>query len=468
MALKKVFLTKVYYAFGAQFVAIVLSLVLVLGLPKVISVEEYGYWQLFILYGSFIGLFLLGLSDGVYLLYGGKEFNDLDWAEIKSKVIFTLFVQSLFAAIIIIWFIGISLDKTRLLVFISSAIFLVIGNLITLLGFILLATDKIKEYSKAVFLEKGIFLFFLVILFFIHELTVYTIIGGFLISKLASLIYLSKFFTQIRKVKRLGLKPTFSLVKKDCIFGFTLMLSNLTDAGILGIGKFIIEDRWNIETFAKISLSLSAVFFFMVLITQVSLVLFPTLRKFSADQQSKTLKISIDFLSYLLLGCYIGYYPLIHILTGWLPQYANGLRFLIILMPICLYEGKMQIINKTYMKVLNKQNLLFLINICILGGCLISIMIAGYYYDSLEGVVYCILACIALRSIIVQVVLYRIYSIHSQGQIMNDLILSILFVLVTLTYSSWKALSIYCIAYGLFLLIERRKIKRIFRLALSS
>lgn len=465
MGLRKTFLNNIYYAFGAQFVSIALSLVLVLGLPKVISIEEYGFWQLFILYNSFIGIFLLGVSDGVYLLYGGKEFKDIDPAVIKSKLKFTLFSQFIFFAIIIS-LVGIFMpNTTKSLIIICSGIFLVIGNLITYLGFILLATDKIKEYSKAVFLEKGAFLVLILLLFFIHRLNLYEIISIFLISKLISLTYLLQYYRGLRKVKVLRLKETFSLIKKDSFFGITLMLSNMTDTFILGIGKFVIEDHWDIKTFAKISLALSAVFFFIVLITQVSLVLFPALRKISIDRQGKALTMSIDMLSFLLLGFYIGYYPLIHFLSLWLPKYEQGLSYLIILMPICLYEGKMQIINKTYMKVLNKQNLLLVINLCILLLCFLSITFSAYFLSSLTGVVYCIMGCIALRSIITQIILYRIYQIRSQGQIINDLLLTVLFVWITLQYSTWLALSVYVSLYILYLFFERGKIKALFRYA---
>jgi len=467
MRSRKAFLTKIVYAFSAQVVSIVLSLILVLGLPKVITIEEYGFWQLFILYNSFIGLFLLGLSDGVYLLYGGKGFKDLDPRKIKSELLFTLLSQIFFSVIIILLILFFQPKGVKQWVLIYSSFFLVIGNFITVLGFILLATDRIKEYSKAVFLEKATFLVLIIILYIINQLNLYEIIGIFLISKLVSLRYLLNFYKGIKNVKILELKDLFPVIKKDSVFGITLMLSNLTDTFILGIGKFVIESRWDIKTFAKISLSLSAVFFFIVLITQVGLVLFPTLRKVSVSKQGEVLSISIDFFSFLLLGFYIGYYPAIRALSSWLPAYEQGLQYLVILMPICLYEGKMQIINKTYMKVLNKQNLLLMINISALLLCLIGTIFSGYYLNSLTGVVYSILGCIALRSIVTQIILYRIYKLEPQGQVINDLLLSILFVVLTIKYDSVIALISYTSIYIVFLIIKRKKVKAVFNFIMS-
>ena len=54
------------------------SMVLVLFVPKVLGVTEYAYWQLYLFYASYVGFFHLGWADGVYLKFGGKEYESLD------------------------------------------------------------------------------------------------------------------------------------------------------------------------------------------------------------------------------------------------------------------------------------------------------------------------------------------------------------------------------------------------------
>ena len=48
-------------------------------LPKIISVEQYGYWQVYLFYSTYVGILHLGLNDGIYLRYGGEEYNDLNF-----------------------------------------------------------------------------------------------------------------------------------------------------------------------------------------------------------------------------------------------------------------------------------------------------------------------------------------------------------------------------------------------------
>ena len=47
-------------------------------LPKIIGVTNYGYYKTFTLYATYIGLFQIGIVDGIYLKYGGKTYDELD------------------------------------------------------------------------------------------------------------------------------------------------------------------------------------------------------------------------------------------------------------------------------------------------------------------------------------------------------------------------------------------------------
>lgn len=59
-------------AFGAQGVSFACSVVMTLLVPKILGIEEFGYWQLFVFYTSYVSFFQLGLNDGIYLQHGGE------------------------------------------------------------------------------------------------------------------------------------------------------------------------------------------------------------------------------------------------------------------------------------------------------------------------------------------------------------------------------------------------------------
>ena len=86
----KAFKTNLIYALIAQTISLLLSLIISFIVPKFLGVEEFGYWQLFVFYSSYVNIAQLGISDGLYLRLGGENYKDLDFEVIGSQ--FKIFV----------------------------------------------------------------------------------------------------------------------------------------------------------------------------------------------------------------------------------------------------------------------------------------------------------------------------------------------------------------------------------------
>ena len=59
-------------------------------LPKIIGLSDYGYYKTFTLYATYVGLFHFGIEDGIYLIYGGKDYEEL------NKIDFRFYTRFLF------------------------------------------------------------------------------------------------------------------------------------------------------------------------------------------------------------------------------------------------------------------------------------------------------------------------------------------------------------------------------------
>lgn len=70
----------------AQSINVIFSFVVSLILPKILGVEQYSYWQLFVFYITYAGLLHLGLSDGIYLRYGGEHIENLNSSLIGTQM----------------------------------------------------------------------------------------------------------------------------------------------------------------------------------------------------------------------------------------------------------------------------------------------------------------------------------------------------------------------------------------------
>ena len=63
-------------------------------IPKVLGVEEYGYYKIFTLYATYIGIFSFGISEGVYLKYSGIEYSRLNKQKIRCFTTHILYTNS--------------------------------------------------------------------------------------------------------------------------------------------------------------------------------------------------------------------------------------------------------------------------------------------------------------------------------------------------------------------------------------
>ena len=64
------------YAYISQIVSTLVSICFTLLVPKILGVEGYGYWQLIVFYSTYLGIFYLGINDGIYLKNGNNRMND--------------------------------------------------------------------------------------------------------------------------------------------------------------------------------------------------------------------------------------------------------------------------------------------------------------------------------------------------------------------------------------------------------
>ena len=66
------------YSFSANLISLLISVFMVMFVPKLLSVNDYGLWQLFLFYFSYLGFLHFGWEDGIYLRYAGKSFKELN------------------------------------------------------------------------------------------------------------------------------------------------------------------------------------------------------------------------------------------------------------------------------------------------------------------------------------------------------------------------------------------------------
>ncbi|HGA1473215.1 TPA: hypothetical protein ACIRK7_001944, partial [Streptococcus suis] len=267
------------YAITSNLLSLLVSTLVILILPKLIGVEEYGYWQLYLFYTSYVGFAHLGWIDGIYLKYGGEEYERLD----KQKFFSQFIAYSLFQTIIaiLIFVVGNSIDvgTNKEFIFNMLSLTLLATNLRFFVIYLLQTTNLIKESARIMILDRVLYICLLLGLivggiYSYKLMIVVDVIGRFI-----SLFYGIYLCRDIIVHKLTFFKLDISEVIDNIKVGSNLMLSNVASMLVIGTVRLGIEKRWDVATFGKISLTLSISNLIMTFINAVGIVIFPMLKR---------------------------------------------------------------------------------------------------------------------------------------------------------------------------------------------
>jgi len=352
------FIKNFSYILASNLVSLVVSALVVVIVPKLIGVAEYGFWQLYLFYSSYVGFLHFGWNDGIYLRYGGKDYQDLDKKLFFSQFYMLVFLELIIAFVITIISIVILHDENRMFILQMTALCLLATNVRFMLLYILQCTNRIKEYAQITILDKIIYCCLIIVLLLIGVREYKLMVAADLVGRFISLLYAmhccrDMVFNRISAFY-FSIKETIENIS----VGIKLMFANIASMFIIGIVRFGIERCWSIATFGKVSLTLNVSSIIMLFINAVGTIMFPILRRTDEKKLPSIYLTMRDFLMVILLGALLIYYPFQAALSTWLPQYADSLIFMALLFPMCIYEGKMALLINTYLNTLRKERVM--------------------------------------------------------------------------------------------------------------
>ncbi|MZK52741.1 hypothetical protein [Clostridium beijerinckii] len=458
-----IFLKNFAYTFSSNLISIVISAIVILIVPKLIGVKEYGYWQLYLFYSTYVGFLQFGWNDGVYLRYCGRRYKELNkdlffsqfWMEVLLQLVISIII---FAGAMI--FIN---DDNRIYILEMTALCSLLINSRYMLIFILQGTSRIKEYSQIIMIEK-IFYCCLILLCLIIGIRQYKLmILADLIGKSISFVYSMYCCRDIvfRNISSFyfGVKETIENIN----VGIKLMFANIAGTLIIGIVRFGIERTWDVSTFGRVSLTLSISNLMMIFINAVGIIVLPILRKKETKKLSSIYEIMRTFLVTLLIGILVIYYPLRVILSAWLPQYTESLMYMALIFPMCVYEGKMSLLINTFLKSLRKEKFILFVNVLSVVFSLITTFIFIFLLKNLTLSVVSIVLLLALRCVLAEIFLSKILNIKLYKDIILEALMTVSFILTGWFIGSWLGIVIYLLSYATYLFIKRNNISDTFK-----
>lgn len=455
-------LKNIAYSFGANLTSLCISIFMVMFVPKFLSIDDYGLWQLFLFYFSYLGFLHFGWEDGIYLRYAGKNYDELNrktfagqfYGIIALQIILAVLVSSIGQILV--------LDPVKRTALIGAVWLAPFVNFNNLCNFIMQITNQIKDYAKLLLTEQVVF-FFAVVFFllvfhwnefrYMYYAKLFSVVGISLAG-----VYLCR---RLLRPRFYPLKQVLAEAGENLLVGSKLMLANIASMLIIGIVRYGISMGWDVATFGKVSLTLGVSNFLMVFINSVSVVFFPIVKQMDEGQRASAYAVIRNMLDIILFAALIGYYPLKCILDWWLPKYADSLIYMSALFPVCVFESKVTLLINTYLKSMRREFLMLEINVVsVVFSLIVTIVTVGIWHN-LDAAVFSIVLAYAFRCMLAEYHVTKLLGLDLKMDMLEDLLMCGIFIVSGWMFDSFLCMTLYIVAYVVFVLVHRRSLKQI-------
>lgn len=456
------FLKKVLYAVSANLLGLFVSVLTTLVVPKFLgdAVDQYGYFQIYLFYVGYIGFFHLGWCDGIFLRDGGKQWEELDKPLYAGQFWLLSAMQLVVAAVIAACGYIFSPDADYRFICLTIGINVLVYLPRTMLAYYLQTTNRIKEYSSITTVGRAIYgISIIVTILFLSENYKHFIIGDIIGKTVALFISIWWCRDIILKTKLSPLKTTIKEAGINISVGIKLLFANIASMLITGIVQWGIQTKWDVVTYGKISFTLNVSNLLLVFISAVALVLYPTLRRTKQDNLTEIYKILRNVLMIPMLGCLIVYYPVEFILSRWLPQYAESMRYMAILFPMCIYAAKNTLLVNTYLNVCRMEKKTLLINLVGLGVAVVTTLLSVFILQNLTMAMMSIVINQMFRCILGESILSGRMKFSAAKDNILEVALTLLFIGVNWFVGAWVGVGLYLIGYIIYLILKRNDLR---------
>lgn len=338
--------------FIANLLNLVISLVNGFILPKYLSVESYADIKTYQLYAGYIGVAVLGYSDGLYLLYGGKNFLEISRKELTVCRSNLILFQGIVTALAITSA-GILHDKVLLI----TAISIIPVNVVATYKNIFQATGEFKVYSRI--------LNYTSILNFIGSMILLLVIGtdnsllyiGWMV--LVTFIVWILMENKIRNQYgfRLGFSVSIQNLVENIKSGFVLMLGNFSSILMTSIDRWFVKALMSIQDFAYYSFVVSVENLINIFITPIVTTMYNYICVTKDFEKIRRIK-NVCLLAALFLVS--SAFPARFILEVYLTKYLASKNVLFILFSTEILYMVIKGIYVNVYKARKQQNLYFL------------------------------------------------------------------------------------------------------------
>lgn len=346
-------------------------------IPKMLGVIGFGWWQYYLLWVGYVGLFALGFNDGFYLKYGSYDYNDLPKSRLNSSfrvfIVVEFLIGLLFAASV---FFVPNVDK-RLILF-AVALNIPLHAIKGFFIYVFQVTNRIKRYSFYSLIDRFAFLV-IVALLFVFKITNYWIIIGLDILSLVLVIGLMVYSCRdIFRDHQFSLSEGKAEFKDNIVVGVKLMIAIFSASLASGIARFFIEHYEGLEVFSCFSFAGASTNVITMFIGGLATIAYPTLARMNKERYGGYFRQLDKLVSVFAFGALLLYPLLVIAIQLWFSEYGRCLSYYPVIVGGIFVSTKMSLVVNTFFKALREEKEMLYVNVstCVL---LVALLFAFYF-----------------------------------------------------------------------------------------
>jgi O-antigen/teichoic acid export membrane protein len=349
--------------------AAVFNTLLIFLIPRLVTVEDFGYWRLFMLYAGYAGLFQMGFLDGALLRWAGRPLQ-IFHPEVRLSLKFLLRQQAAFLVPAIAIALGALRGNVRF-IGLAVLVYAVLFNINALLQYALQAARQFKPVALAAAAPAGAF----VLLTFgwkaLGVPSFRVLIVLYCIAWAAALLYL---WIRVKPLHgAVALDSTWSFGRTCMLLGWPMVLANIGLGLVQSADRLVLGSALPIYDFAQYSLAASAMFVPVTAIATVYRVFFSHVAAVEHQQRAGIYVYASNFLL-MAWSLLLPYFFVLKVFVQYfLPKYLMALPAAGVLLLGVFFLAEIQILHTSFAYLHGRQRQFLLLTF---GALLVSFAVA--------------------------------------------------------------------------------------------
>lgn len=359
----RTFASAIIAMLSGNMLATMLMGIAVIGLPKLISIELFGHWQVYVLWVTYMGYLTFGLAEGFFVRFSGKGIDDIPHKVVSFQLLLTFALVGVVTLGIFLAVYFISDDPTLHMVvgFASLTTFFYVPRVY--LTYVFQSLNMMWPFARAIVMERTIFVVSAFVIAGTADPQLWQLLTADVVGRFTGLVYmLSLKYRKLGGIRE-GISADCNETKLTFTAGIALNLSALSAVLLTAAPRFAVQSNFSIVVFAEVAFAFTFVAMFQTVASALSTATLPNLRNAGEANYSRLYNKSSDLLAVVTSQTYLLIFPAIWFVSVWLPEREMLPTLILLMFSFVVFETRSRVISTPFLQAIREERFLMYVNV---------------------------------------------------------------------------------------------------------